>query len=187
MCCLVLTCFYLVPVLLWREIWGQQDLLESHEPCFLIGESLKNSSCGDLLSNTTGILVECIFLVTCIHFVTLHGHFMISKFRLQKTVTFILLTLFFSWLVFNLMKQPVMFQPVLWWSPPGKELSMAFRQQLERSWGSQCNSLWGSESCQQSWEWAWKWVLPQLSLTWLQPQPTPWVQFFMRPPTKRAS
>lgn len=69
MCCLVLTCFYLVPVLLWREIWGQQDLLESHEPCFLIGESLKNSSCGDLLSNTTGILVELFFPAMCIHFV----------------------------------------------------------------------------------------------------------------------
>lgn len=72
MCCLSLTCFCLVPVLLWREVWGQSVFLKSYEPSFFISESVKKCSCGDLLSNTTGILVEFFFLVTCIHFVTFH-------------------------------------------------------------------------------------------------------------------
>ena len=37
-----------MPVPLWKEIWGQRGFLESNEPGFLIGESLKNISCGDL-------------------------------------------------------------------------------------------------------------------------------------------
>ena len=39
---------------------------------FLISESFQKSSCGDILSNTTGILVELFFPAMCIHFVTFH-------------------------------------------------------------------------------------------------------------------